>query len=499
MDRFFCLCCLTLLTVGAVWATPLNANANISELEQMIRFPRHELLSPGTVLNRTLAQANADNDDVALVALLLLANTADEESGKVLQLAAADAKHPLHAGAAIYAQSMRETREMSADSAQSALTFALGRVSNQYARLFLAARLHLLFDESAMPALLADAREERDPVVQAYLLLFLAASNDPAILRATAALNWPTTISIPENLFTIMHAFNRAGLPLNPLNPCKLPLETINGELGNDYAKYFAKYLLDNWTSDWWNRLDRRQEEDITTVANEVDLVRMEDLLRRIDRQHFADTMRVCQFLTNNNSEKQFSDRAHVIGARVLHELLKPGNNLSLTNEIEAVECLTQFGPRLHWWKYTEEELAAERKIDAPLLLHAWQRLFTTIDPNYDMNQRITMQAELPPGTGIGTLDVAPEAIADPKLRAQYEENIKKLNKRIAKFNEQSMARKLQKGYVPMAEEYLVWLYSQLPDEREAFGKLLDTYGIEAKTKADMLQKAAANIEQRNK
>lgn len=487
MNRIVCLCCLAVLIAGVAAALPLDMSANITALAQMSRMSRTASLPPD-VLTTARAQATAGNADVALVALLLLAYADDAESTTTLHRVAADAGNPLLAGAAAYGLYMQETRALRDDAAESSLTFALGRAANPYTRLFLAAQLHVSFGETAMPALLADAREEHDPVVQAFLLQYLSASDDVAILRATAALPWPATVNIPENLVAVMHTLYPVANPLDDLNPCISLLQQVNGKLDPRYMRY----RLDSYFENWWGRYRARQDEEINAIAEMQELARMEDVAHRIDRQHISGILQICHVLTNTVTGMKFGEQRHTIGARLLRGLLQHPECMDLSTEVRIIECLTQFGSGQQQG-ITDEEWAKERQDNAPLVLHAWKRLLTAIDPNFEMNQRMSLQPDLPPGANFPP-GVAPEAIDDPQLRAQYEKNIEQHRLHIAIYNEQHEARQLQRTFIPRAEQYLIALYTHLPDDRVALGKLLATHGIDADTQARMLQAVSTTM-----
>jgi len=75
------------------------------------------------------------------------------------------------------------------------------------------------------------------------------------------------------------------------------------------------------------------------------------------------------------------------------------------------------------------EKWAQIRKKDVEVRLHAWKRLVNAIDPTWDANDvpLVNVMPPLAAGPPGGVAPgVAPEAIKDPKLRAQYEAAIEK-------------------------------------------------------------------------
>lgn len=111
------------------------------------------------------------------------------------------------------------------------------------------------------------------------------------------------------------------------------------------------------------------------------------------------------------------------------------------------------------------EEWLLERRKNMKLWFQTWKRLNDAIDP--DWTRETTYFNLAPPlETGLPS-GVAPEAVKDPKLRAQYEADLQE-NARKAKRNlEQSQARKLKRSFQPWAIRYIVAAYSHLPGALE--------------------------------
>ena len=118
-----------------------------------------------------------------------------------------------------------------------------------------------------------------------------------------------------------------------------------------------------------------------------------------------------------------------------------------------------------------------ERSAKAKLWLHAWQRLESQIDRNFDFSKR-PAKVMPPEETGLPA-GVAPEAITNPALRAKYEEAIA-ANMKLANYrNRQLMLRELDRRFPKKAEDYLIRLYSQSPNRIAELREYLGTYGID--------------------
>ena len=118
-------------------------------------------------------------------------------------------------------------------------------------------------------------------------------------------------------------------------------------------------------------------------------------------------------------------------------------------------------------------EWAKERRAKAKLWLHALRRIEQQTDVNFDFNDRAYLNVSPPEETGLPT-GVGPEAVKDPRLRAQFEAAIKANAEKIRKNNQQFEMRHLNQFFVPKAEEYLIRVYAKPPYALDELKKLLD-------------------------
>lgn len=141
-----------------------------------------------------------------------------------------------------------------------------------------------------------------------------------------------------------------------------------------------------------------------------------------------------------------------------------------------------------------EQEWAQQRKKDVEVRFHAWKRLIDSIDPKWDPNDKFVRNVAPPLETGLPS-GVVPEAIKDPKLRAEYEEAIDNNRQKAEKYLEQSRLRDWLKRFPKRAEEYIIQAYSKPPFAVEELKQYLDKYVADTKTKARILDAVTKNME----
>ena len=112
-----------------------------------------------------------------------------------------------------------------------------------------------------------------------------------------------------------------------------------------------------------------------------------------------------------------------------------------------------------------------------------------SIDLNWDPND-LPVRNILPPlSTGLpGGID--PNAISDPKLRAEYEAE---------RHLQQSSLRDWLKRYPITAERYIIELYSLPPYNNEELEKLLNRYLKDQTTRDRIMTAVRTNIEKAEK
>lgn len=187
-------------------------------------------------------------------------------------------------------------------------------------------------------------------------------------------------------------------------------------------------------------------------------------------QQYFLTTLNICNILVSNNlgnSNLQL-ELAHEYSMSALRQ----ADAMPLVTEIGLVKCLADN------IEYTTKKVKGDdweqlRKSRYTVWLHAWSRLINSVDMRIDINQRLPMNPPLPPGVNLPE-GVTPEAIKDPKLRAQYEESIQKHHEQANSLLEQRQTRKLLESFSPLAERYLIEVYSLPPYNIDELQQLLD-------------------------
>jgi hypothetical protein len=134
-----------------------------------------------------------------------------------------------------------------------------------------------------------------------------------------------------------------------------------------------------------------------------------------------------------------------------------------------------------------------ERSAKAKLWLHAWRRLEKGIDPNFDFNNRALLSVAPPLETGLPA-GIAPEAIKDPKLRAQYEAAITANEEKGRRYDQQYRLRVTGKYLPNEAEQYLIRAYSKPPYNLEELKGYLDDHLADETLKTRIVNEVKKNM-----
>lgn len=132
------------------------------------------------------------------------------------------------------------------------------------------------------------------------------------------------------------------------------------------------------------------------------------------------------------------------------------------------------------------EARAELRKKTAIRFLEWWQRLEKSIDKSWTL----VSGPGRPEGWQAG---LRPEAIADPKLRAEYEAALKAHREKQERDETQSRLRDLKEHRIPVTKRILVHLYMDEPERLKEFEELLDKYAVDlmdAQERAELVQGA---------
>jgi hypothetical protein len=175
---------------------------------------------------------------------------------------------------------------------------------------------------------------------------------------------------------------------------------------------------------------------------------------------------------------------------------LEDPNALPLTLELELSRfVVSSVGSRS---SRDGEDFARRRREDLLVRLHAWRRLLDAVDLKWDPNDTPVMNVSPPAGTGMPA-GIAPEAIANPALRAQYEQAIEANRQKNERFLEQHAVHRWLLSYPGSSERLIIHAYSATPYDSEELETYLDKYRIDEEAKARILAAVAQSIERQER
>jgi len=203
--------------------------------------------------------------------------------------------------------------------------------------------------------------------------------------------------------------------------------------------------------------------------------------------------LEICRTLSSGNfKDNRRHDLARKYALSVLDkpEEISVEMELELTGHVMTLMC-TPYAPK-------GEDFAQRRKKDVQIRFHAWKRLIDAIDPKWDPNDLPLMNVPTPRASGQPS-GVVPEAIKDPKLRAEYEAAIEKNRQKAERYIRQNGLRKWLKRFPRNAEPYIIQAYSKPPFNLEELKQYLDNYIADEKTKDKILDAVKKNMEKQTK
>ena len=135
----------------------------------------------------------------------------------------------------------------------------------------------------------------------------------------------------------------------------------------------------------------------------------------------------------------------------------------------------------------SENSWTLRRKEHARAFLHAWRRMRNSIDEKWHPKDTGYRNISPPPETGLPS-GVAPEAIKDDVQRAKYEAELLVNKNKLQRNREQITIRRLQENWLPEAQRYLIFSYSEPPQATDEINKLMEEYGIAAEVRAKIAE-----------
>ena len=146
-----------------------------------------------------------------------------------------------------------------------------------------------------------------------------------------------------------------------------------------------------------------------------------------------------------------------------------------------------------HFESLDKADWSTERSAKVQLWLQAWKRVEEGFDRNWDPNKPPPWQVSPPAATGLPA-GVGPEAVQDPKLRAEYEAAIEANRKKWQWYKSQQELRELKQHYLPWAEYYIVSAYSRPPSDVPGLEGYLQNYLSDEEAKTRILDGVRASM-----
>ena len=137
------------------------------------------------------------------------------------------------------------------------------------------------------------------------------------------------------------------------------------------------------------------------------------------------------------------------------------------------------------------DKWSKQRVEEMTLWFHVWKRVVNAIDPQWD----VAKDAPKPIAfmEGVPAIGMSPDQVQDPVLRERYKAAIAEHNKQQQKWNAQIEARKREKSFSPIAERYIVRVYSTPPFNNEELSGYLDKHIGDAAIKQRILEQVRSN------
>jgi hypothetical protein len=177
------------------------------------------------------------------------------------------------------------------------------------------------------------------------------------------------------------------------------------------------------------------------------------------------------------------SKRASLLGQYAMRTLAS--GELPLEDEVQFVEFL-MFDPL----KIDDASWKKLREQKARLWLSTRRRILESIDPAFDFSDRPFLNVAPPPQSAVPA-GISPEAVKDPKLRAEYEAAIARNSAKARRFNKQYWLKRNAPRFYEETERYLVNAYSRPPADSPQLEQLLSEYVEDNTVRSRILKEAA--------
>lgn len=219
-------------------------------------------------------------------------------------------------------------------------------------------------------------------------------------------------------------------------------------------------------------------EERLKTASEKKDLEAMEALAKEVEGKYKPEDVdaytQLMGEITGQLASLSFgNERQYHLAQEWVMRCLEKGDALPLLEEIRLAPRLRMVLP-----KTPPEEIAQLRRTKAALFLHTWSRMNKAIDRKFDFSVEPQLNILPPLGAGVPS-GVGPEAIDDPKLRAEYAAALERNRAYGAIFSFQHQLHQAEEGFVRGLEAFLISEYSTPSADVKELGALLEKAGMD--------------------
>jgi len=243
------------------------------------------------------------------------------------------------------------------------------------------------------------------------------------------------------------------------------------------------------WTQSWdsdspldiaywreWDKLNRlTQTDDLQGLFDEADTIE-KDWPDKNLKYYAKLVMELCIGLnTVNQADPAGQARIRAIAQRALEKRALGSDadfpldaHLSLLGYVQPIR-----EARLQRMRAAKDYGTRQREFEA--WLEVLQRIERAHDPTWDPNTPMFRNISPPPGTGLPS-GVAPEAIKDPELRAQYEADLRRMAELARRGKANQDLEYLRKRALRRIAEFVEYAYCRTREDFEELNSLLDEY-----------------------
>lgn len=223
-----------------------------------------------------------------------------------------------------------------------------------------------------------------------------------------------------------------------------------------------------------------RDLKGLVKLANEIELKWSYD-----PKTYSYMMVEICSSLASYDFK---NDRQYILTHKYAKLALQKADQIPVENEIRLVQYL---GGDAEYFtgQVKPEDWPGDRRERMQYWFHAWRRLNTEIDRNFNFNEPPLVNVPAGPYPS----GIAPEAIKDPQLRARYEAAIQTNKQRIEAFNRQQLLKKLEEEFRKNLRTFAVTAYSKPPFDQAELMWYLNTYIADDQLRQGVLDEVQLN------